>query len=131
MEPEELDQLVNQSVESYNRRDPELMIERWDPDCEWHPYFSAEVEGASGYRGHEGIRQWFRDIDEMFSSVHFEVEKVRDLGDDRFLVLGRLRARGRRSGADVDSPIGQLFELRDGRAVRGWAYLSHEEAKLA
>jgi ketosteroid isomerase-like protein len=131
MEPNELDRLVAQSIEAYNQRDPEAMIESWEPECEWHPYFSSEVEGASAYRGHEGLRQWFRDTDEMFSDVSLRVEEVCEPGDERLLVLGRLKARGKMSGAEVDSPIGQLFELRGGRILRGWAYPSHEEAKRA
>jgi ketosteroid isomerase-like protein len=131
MDSVEIDRLVRRGAEFYNQRDPEAGLELWHPDCEWHPYFSAEVEGSSGYRGHDGMRQWFRDTDEMFSSVNWEVDKVRDLGDDRVLALGRLRATGRQSGVEVNSPIGQLFEFRDGRVLRGWAYLSHEEARLA
>lgn len=131
MDATELDRLVFRAAAHYNGRDPEGGLDLWDPECEWHPSFGAEVEGASGYRGHDGVRQWFRDTDEMFSSVRWEVEKVRDLGGNRVLALGRLQARGRLSGAEVDSPIGQLFEFRDGKILRGWAYLSHEEAKLA
>jgi ketosteroid isomerase-like protein len=131
MDAEEIDRLVHLSVESYNQRDPELMIEHWDPECEWHPYFSAQVEGSKGYRGHDGVRQWFRDLDEMFSSITWEVEKVRDLGDDRFLILGQLRACGRTSGAEVDSEIGQLLEVRGERLLRGWAYFSHDQARRA
>jgi ketosteroid isomerase-like protein len=131
MEVEELDQLVRHGVDSYNRRDVEVMLLYWDPECEWHPFMNARVEGAPPYRGHDGMRQWFRDTDEMFSEVHWQVEEAHDLGEDRALVLGWLRARGRISGAEVSSPLAQLFELRDGKVLRGWAYLSHEEAKQA
>lgn len=131
MDAEQLDRLVRDGKESYNRRDPELLIAQWDPECEWHPFFSAQVEGAAGYSGHEGLRQWFRDTDEMFSEVSWQVDEVRDLGDERILILGRLEARGRQSGAEVQSPIGQLYELRDGRILRGWAYPSHAEARQA
>ncbi len=131
MDAEELDRLVSQSKDSFNRRDPEAMIDRWDPDCEWHPFITAEIEGAKGYRGRDGIRQWFRDTDEMFSEVAWHVEEFQQLGDGRVLVLGQLEARGRASGAEVKSAIGQLFELRDGKIVRGWAYPSHKEAGRA
>ena len=72
-----------------------------------------------------GLRQWFKDVDEMFSEITWQVQSVKDLGDDRVLVLGKLKGRGRASGAEVESPIGQIFEFRDGRVVRGWAYPSH------
>jgi hypothetical protein len=55
----DIDDLVRRGAESYHARDPEAGLELWDPDCEWHPFLSTQVEGAAGYRGHDGIRQWF------------------------------------------------------------------------
>jgi ketosteroid isomerase-like protein len=129
--PDEIDELVRKGVESYNARDSEASLASWDPECEWHPFLSTEVEGAPAYRGHEGLRQWFRDTDEMFSEVAWRVEEVRDLGDGRVLVLGNIHARGRASGAEVSSQIGHLFEFRERRVLRGWAYPSHEQALWA
>jgi ketosteroid isomerase-like protein len=131
MRVDEINELVRRGAESYNARDAEAGLASWDPDCEWHPFLSTEVEGAPAYRGHEGLRQWFRDTDEMFSEVAWQVEEVRDLGNGRLLVLGQLQARGRVSGVEVSSQIGQLFELRNGRVLRGWAYPSHEQAVRA
>jgi ketosteroid isomerase-like protein len=117
-------------IDAYNGRDPEAFVARCKPDCEWHPFLSARVEGEAGYRGHEGIRTWFREIDSMFSETHAEVSEIRDLGD-RVLGLGTIRARGKESGAGVSSPIGWLIEVRDGKLRRGWAYASHHEALVA
>ena len=128
---EDIDELVRRGVESCNARDPEAGLALWDPGCEWHPFLSTEVEGAAAYRGHEGIRRWFRDTDEMFSAVAWTVEEVRNLGDGRILVLGHRHARGRIGGVEVSSQIGQLFDLRDGRIVRGWAYPTHDQALRA
>jgi ketosteroid isomerase-like protein len=131
MTPEELDELVRQGVDTYNRRDVDAAVLLWDPECEWLPFLTAGVEGEGGYRGHDGIRRWFQDTDEMFSEIEWRVDDVRDLGDDRVLMLGNIRARGRASGAEVSSAIGQLFELREGRLLRGRAYQSHEQALSA
>ena len=120
-------ELFEIGVDAYNRRDPESFIARCEPDCEWHPFLRSRVEGEHGYAGHDGIREWFRDIDSMFSEMRAEVREIRDLGD-RVLGLGTLRARGRESGAEVSSPIGWLIEVRAGKLRRGWAYASHEEA---
>ena len=128
MRLDEIEELFHKGVEAYNRRDVEASVLLWDAECEWHPFLTAEVEGGSGYSGHDGIRQWFRDTDEMFSELEWRVEELRDLGGDRVLALGSIRARGRESGAEVSSAIGHRFELRDGRILRGWAYASHEQA---
>jgi len=131
MDAEEIDALIRRSEESFNLRDPDAMVAGWDPECEWHPFLTAEVEGGQGYRGHEGIRQWFSDLDEMFSEVSWHPASAKDLGDERYLILGAIKARGRSSGVEVETPIGQIIELRDDLILRGWAYPSHEQAKLA
>ncbi len=84
-------ELFEIGVDAYNRRDPEAFVARCEPDCEWHPFLSSRVEGEAGYTGHDGIREWFRDIDSMFSEMRAEVGEIRDLGD-RVLGLGTLRA---------------------------------------
>jgi hypothetical protein len=131
MEAEEIDVLIRQSEESFNLRDPDAMIEGWDAECEWHPFLTAEVEGGQGYRGHEGLRQWFEDVDAMFSELNWRPDSVKDLGEERYLVLGTIKARGRSSGVEVETPIGQILELHDGLIQRGWAYPSHEQARQA
>jgi hypothetical protein len=48
---------------------------------------------------------------EIWESIAYSAEDVRDLGDRLFLVL-RQRFRGRGSGVDVESRVGCVFELR-------------------
>ena len=84
----------------------------WSPDCEWHPFLTARVEGDPGYHGHNGMRAWFEDVDEMFSEMHVELGRFRQVGD-RLLVLGQMTATGRVSGAVVSSEVAWVMELRD------------------
>ena len=55
---------------------------------------------------------------------------TRDLGD-RVLALGRLRTRGRASGAPGDSPWGGVYDLRAGKVSRIRTFLDHDEASRA
>jgi ketosteroid isomerase-like protein len=113
------------AIEAYNRRDIEPLLEASDPEIEWYP-FTAQVEGDEAYHGHEGVRQWWANVDAAFEEFEASVEDVRDLGDV-VLALGHLRARFR-SGVPLDTEIGWLTRYRDGRAVWGRAYQSHAEA---
>jgi hypothetical protein len=45
------------------------------------------------YRGHEGVREWLRDLYETLSEFHAEYPEIRDLGD-RTVPIGRVSARG-------------------------------------
>jgi ketosteroid isomerase-like protein len=114
--------------EAYNARDPERWVALCTPDCEWHPFLTARVEGDPGYHGHNGMRAWFEDVDEMFSAMHAEIDDYQEVGG-RLLVFGRMTAIGRGSGAEVSSEVAWLMELKDGLLKRGWAYNSHQEAE--
>jgi ketosteroid isomerase-like protein len=65
-------------------------------------------------------------IDAAFEELRLEPEEFRDLGDD-VLLIGRLYARGRESGVEIDPPIAWLATLREGRAVRMRGYLNIQE----
>jgi len=117
--------LFRRAVEGYNRRDLEAMLEVWHPEAEWYP-FTAVVEGDDAYHGHEGLSQWWANVDATFEELEASVEQVRDLGD-AVLALGHLRARFK-SGVRLDTEIAWLTRYRDGLAVWGRAYQSHVEA---
>jgi ketosteroid isomerase-like protein len=122
--------LLEKAGDAYNRRDADAWVAVWSPDCEWHPYLTARVEGDPGYHGHNGMRAWFEDVDEMFSEMHVELDRFREVGD-RLLVLGHTRARERVSGTEVSSEVAWVVEPHGEVLRRGWAYMSHEEAERA
>ena len=118
--------VVRRALESFPRGDMEEMLSYLDPELEWH---SAIVGGAEGntYWGHEGFRRWFADSFESFEELSNEWSEFRDLGD-RVLVFGRVRARGRESGVEVDSPMGWVFTIRRGKAVKAEGFLNRAKA---
>ncbi len=126
--PRDYRNLLEQCRDAYNARDPEAFVAVWHPDCEWHPFLTARVEGDPGYHGHNGIRAWFEDVDEMFSEMHADLEQFREV-NGRLLVFGHMRAKGRGSGTEVSSEVAWLVEPRGELLQRGWAYTSHEEAE--
>jgi ketosteroid isomerase-like protein len=67
------------------------------------------------------------ETDEAFEQLRTEPEEFRDLGDD-VLLIGRLHARGRESGVEIDSPVAWIFTFRDGNGVRARGYLNIQEA---
>ena len=88
---------------------------------------TAGVEGGV-YRGHDGVREWFATLDEMFETFSAELSGVRDAGEC-VVVLGTLRGQGRASGVPVQSPVGIVVEMdAHGLARRGIAFTTHTEA---
>jgi ketosteroid isomerase-like protein len=120
-----------QAIAAYNRRDIDAFLEAFDPMVEIHPLTLAMFgQEAAVYRGHDGIRRFIRDVDEVLPHLQVEPLEIRDLGE-RIVASGRLRARGRASGAEVDSPIGWVVEFSEGRVTRMRDYLDPEQALQA
>ena len=123
---EENVEIVRRSLEAFSGGDMEEMLSYMDPEGELH---SAIVGGAEGnvYRGHEGFRKWYADSFESFEELRNEWSEFRDLGD-RVLVFGRVKARGRESGVELDSPMGWVFTVRRGKLMKADGFLSRAEA---
>jgi ketosteroid isomerase-like protein len=119
--------LLEDARDTFNSRDADAWVALWNPDCEWHPFLTARVEGDPGYHGHNGMRAWFEDVDEMFSQIHVDLNQFREIGD-RVLVLGRMTATPRAGGAEVDTEVGWVVEPRGDLLQRGWSYTSHDQA---
>ena len=119
------------AIEAYNRRDVGGLLEETDPKVEWRGAVQGLLEGeAPIYRGHAGVRQWMRDIDEALADIRLEFFEISDLGS-RLIATGRLRAHGTESKAGVESPFGLLVDYRNGKAVRVLSFLDPKEAHEA
>jgi ketosteroid isomerase-like protein len=117
--------------EAINRGDVEALLEELDLDVEWHSAVLALVGGeATVYRGHEGVRAMLQDLWGAFAVLHAEYSESRDLGD-RIVAIGRIRARGRESGADIESPLGYVTDFKSGKATQVRGYLDPDEAPEA
>ncbi len=115
-------------AEAWDRRDVEAMLAELDPEVEFHPGLPAFLGGDATVRcGHEGVRKHLQDLDEHFSEFKNEYSEIRDLGE-RLLAFGRMRARGKVSGAEVDAPLAYVIEFRNGKAIRIRTYLDPTEA---
>lgn len=101
-------------MDAFRRGDMEEGLRGCDPEIEFEPLRSA-VEG--GYRGHEGMRAFWKDSAESFELFEPDCTDVPDLGD-RCLLIGTIRVRGRGSGVETDIPTGAIASFRDGLLVR-------------
>jgi len=61
--------------------------------------------------------------------LHFEVEGVREAGDDVVLLIRNQRQWGRHSGIETETPpYGMVFTFRGGKVVRCRAYPDQKSA---
>ena len=117
-------------VDTYNRRDVDVLFaELATPDLEYYPGIVRAL-GGGGYRGREGVERFKVDTIENWEELQCLAEEFRDLGD-RVLLLGRLKGRGKASGAPVDQPFTGVFDFRGDRIWRYRLYFDHAEALRA
>jgi ketosteroid isomerase-like protein len=121
------------NVERYRRflsalsgRDEDLLVAFCDPSIEIHSVFAAV--GGAVYHGHEGARQWHRDLQGSFGGeFRVEPEAFFDM-DDYTLAFTVLHGRGGQSGAEVTMPATGVAKWRDGLCVSHKGYLHKEDA---
>ena len=98
------------------------------PDFEWKT--DDRVPGAGTYRGREQVRRFLEDQREPFEEVVLESQEFFERGDQIVVfVLVRLRPRG--SSAVVESRIGHLWTMSDGKALRCESFAVRAEALQA
>ena len=105
----------------------ELIPEVFDPDVEFSPWLAREVEHRT-YHGHEGLRTFFQELQDMLGEVRYAPPEFRPLGDDVIVVLTRLEGVGQGSDVPVGQDLGLIYEFRNGLVTRLTAFGSHAEA---
>ena len=123
---EENVELVRKAVDAVNRGDIDEVLAFIGADAELH---SAIIGGAEGnvYRGHDGFRKWFAESKASFEWLDTELTEFRTV-DDRVIAFGRVYARGRESGLELDSETGWVYRVRGGKVVKAEGFLSRVEA---
>ena len=86
-----------------------------DEEVEWVNAPEAVEPGTR--RGIPAFEAAAANVVESFENVRLEIDRMVPYGD-RVLAVGTLVVRGRESSAELRQPIGQLWTLRDGRALR-------------
>jgi hypothetical protein len=119
-------------IEAWNRGEYETWIEGFATDCEWYPSTVGGVEGGSNaIRGHEELRAFVRQSEEVWALFRVEADEVLCRGNLR-LLIGRVRTRGRLSGVETETPMFCITE-QDERWSTVWnrSFLDLDEALAA
>jgi ketosteroid isomerase-like protein len=120
-------EIAKRSVDAFNRRDVEALLELGTPDS---VLSSQLLDASADFRGREGIERFYAMLSESWEEFHSVVDEYRDLGD-RVLLLGRNTARGKGSGVTVEAPTAAVLDFRDGKVSRIRLYLDQSEALRA
>jgi ketosteroid isomerase-like protein len=118
-------ELHRRANEAFNTRDIEAYVAYCDPTIELHS--AVTVPGGGFYRGHDGVRRWHRDLEDVFGEeIRVETEAYFDV-DEHTISFHVLEGRGQQSGAGVATPAAHLCRWRNGRIVYFKGYVHRED----
>jgi ketosteroid isomerase-like protein len=125
---EENVEIVRRLYDALNRGDREGAIELLDPGIRYD--LSERVFNPAVYDGHDGIRRFTEEIDEVWDAFRVEPLDFIDVGN-KVVVSHLVRARGKGSGVDVELPSTSVCTLRDQKVTAVRMYREHSRALKA
>jgi ketosteroid isomerase-like protein len=119
-------ELTRRFIAAFNARHVDGLIAYCDPSVELHSSF--EVVGGGIYHGHDGIRRWHRDLQDVWGEeIRVESEAFFDLGE-HLLSFYALQGRGQVSGVETAMPNASVARWHDGLLVYFKAYTDRQQA---
>ncbi len=124
METED-EQSVRGLADAITRGDVDAAVGLCDPDVE----FASVLEmSGQAYRGHDGIREYFEDIDLAWKEWKVEVHRVVAAPDGRVAIVMTMHMRGKGSGTPLTERTGHIWTLRNGKLLRNQPFRNPEQA---
>jgi ketosteroid isomerase-like protein len=120
-------EVIRDHYEATNARDFDRVMAGYAEDVE----LVAPTWGIRGgtFKGRDAVGEWFGDWFRSFDrDLHFGMEEVTAVDDDRVLLVSSHHGRGRASGVEVHGTVVWLYTLRDGKIARVEGFDSREEA---
>jgi len=110
--------LIERLYACFNRRDEAGIVELCDERMRFFPVVTAEAVGRDApYSGRAGLCDYLADVAEAWEELQITPGEIESRGQ-RVLVQGRVYARSRERGIR-DVPVGWIWEVHEGRFIRG------------
>ena len=118
-------EVVRRAHEALNAGDIDSLVTLCHEDFDLD--MSDRVFNPERYRGHDGIRRFYAEVQGPWERYVWEAEDFRDQGDV-IVALVRATGLGRGSGVEVDREVAMIWTLRDGKASELRFYRDREAA---
>jgi ketosteroid isomerase-like protein len=118
-------ELVRRNNQAYNARDLTAYLDTVAESVRFQSRFSAMDRVV--YRGHDDLRRYFGELEEVWSRYEMCLERMVAVGD-RVAGLFHLYAVGRESDLQLEERPGVVFTVEAGRIVQIDAYPTQAEA---
>src|SRR5208282_886649 len=120
--------LVERAIAAINARD----IEGYLACCTENIKLETPMAAVGGvYEGTDGIRRYFRDIEEAAPDFRIELDGVEEVDSKRVIAFLRTSGTGRASGIRMAPPATNVYDLIDGKISRIRIFFDRQEALKA
>jgi ketosteroid isomerase-like protein len=107
--------------------DVETIVSFSHEDVEFVPLLTGHA--GEPYKGHDGLREWHRDMEAVFERLASHLFSVTEYGDV-VIAEGELIVIGTGDTPTVNQQVAWLVWTRDGKATRIEVLASGEEARV-
>jgi hypothetical protein len=114
-------------LEIWNSQSAKPILAIADPEIEIHAV-TLGIEGRL-YKGHDGVRQWMRDLRERFNA-RSRAEGIETVGDDALLIRGTIFIDDGFGGQEEQRFV-MLVHLKDDKARWIGTFFSAADARAA
>ena len=108
-------ELVRRSVEAFNDRDLDTVMEMCDPQVEWHT--PPDIPDPAVYHGRDEARKNVQDLLQFFDDLRVEPGRFEESGDE-VVALYRFVGHGTSSGVPIEIKVGMVCTFGDDKATR-------------
>jgi ketosteroid isomerase-like protein len=120
-------EIVRGAQEAFLAGDIEAALDALDREIEWHAAIGGIDEGQIA-RGRDEVVRAFADYFEVWERIDMRAERYIDAGPDNVVVFHHEVAKGRESGAVVETDSATIQTVRAGKIVRVRAFLDRQQA---
>ena len=121
-------EVVKAVFAAFAERDVEGVLAHASPDIEFSAVTGDHAGRTEAYRGHDGLREYFRDVAEVWDELRIFPGEFRESGDT-ILVTGRFSARS--PSRIVAGSTGWIWRMAGGQIVYARVYPSAADAMAA
>jgi ketosteroid isomerase-like protein len=118
-------EIARSVMDAMKRDDTEAMDRLAHADYEFET--TSALPNAGVYKGLDEVMAFSRAFNDTWETFAIEEQDVRDRGDT-VVILGRVRAQGKLSGVTLESSVGYVHTLRNGKLARTQVFFDHADA---
>src|SRR5215208_1199798 len=118
-------EVVRRALAALDRRDVEAYLEVVSPQIELTT-FASPLLGQGPITGHEGIRDYFRELWSFSEASEFQVEEIRAV-EGRVLAFFVITATGSQ-GIETSARVAGVYDLEHGKIRRAHIFADRTEA---